>query len=90
MININKVLLVLMSALVSACASYDEKTAGASASGLTVCNDPRPQVCTLEYDPVCATYNNGSKKTSSTGCTACSDPEVVAYAMAACEAVGAE
>jgi len=87
MININKVVfLILLSALVSACAAYDKKTADLSISKLTVCNEPRPQICTREYNPVCATYKGGSKKTSATGCTACSDPEVIGYVMAACKA----
>jgi len=90
MININKVLLVLMSVLVSACAAYGEKTSRPSISELTACHEPRPQICTREYNPVCATYKDGSKKTGATGCTACSDSEVVAYTMGACEAVGAE
>ncbi len=85
MISINKaMLLIFMSALVSACASYDKKTAAPSISKLTVCNEPRPQLCTREYNPVCATYKDGSKKTGATGCTACSDTDVVGYVMAAC------
>ncbi len=91
MIKINKVtLLILMSALVSACAAYSEKSASLSVSELTVCEDPRPQICTREYNPVCANYRDGSKKTGSTGCTACSDPEVIGYTMGACEAATAD
>ena len=54
---------------------------------IILCEEPRPQICTREYDPVCATLNDGSTKTGSTGCTSCSDPEVVGYKMGACEAV---
>jgi len=86
MININKVmLLILLSTLVSACAAYGEKTVSPSTAELTACHEPRPQICTREYNPVCATYSNGSKKTGSTGCTSCSDAEVVGYTMGACE-----
>jgi len=49
-----------------------------------LCEEPRPQICTREYNPVCATLKNGSTKTDSTGCTSCSDPEVVGYKMGAC------
>jgi hypothetical protein len=49
-----------------------------------LCEEPRPQICTREYNPVCATLKNGSTKTGSTGCTSCSDPEVVGYKMGAC------
>ncbi len=49
-----------------------------------LCEEPRPQICTREYNPVCATLKNGSTKTGSTGCTSCSDHEVVGYKMGAC------
>lgn len=83
-------LLFLMGALVSACAVYSEKGTRSSVSEQTVCEDPRPQICTSEYNPVCASYKDGSKKTASTGCTACSEPEVTGYTMGACEAVIAD
>lgn len=54
------------------------------ASDLILCEEPRPQVCTHEYNPVCATLQDGSTKTGSTGCTSCSDPDVVGYKMGAC------
>ncbi len=87
MININKIIsLFLMSLLISACAAYSEKSADPSTSELIACEEPRPQICTREYNPVCATYKDGSKKTGSTGCTSCSDPDVIGYKMAACKA----
>ena len=51
---------------------------------LILCEEPRPQICTREYNPVCATLQDGSTITGSTGCTSCSDPEVVGYKMGAC------
>ena len=54
---------------------------------IILCEEPRPQICTREYDPVCATLKDGSTKTGSTGCTSCSDPEVMGYKKGACEAV---
>ena len=51
---------------------------------LILCEEPRPQICTREYNPVCATLKDGGTKTGSTGCTSCSDPEVVGYKMGAC------
>ncbi|NOQ88452.1 MAG: hypothetical protein GQ550_05955 [Gammaproteobacteria bacterium] len=51
---------------------------------LIICEEPRPQICTREYDPVCATLQDGSAITGSTGCTSCSDPEVVGYKKGAC------
>ncbi len=85
MININKVvLLILTSVLVSACVVSNEKNTGSSIPDLIACKDPRPQICTSEYNPVCAMRKDGSKKTEATGCTACSDPDVVGYVMGVC------
>jgi Kazal-type serine protease inhibitor domain len=50
----------------------------------TVCIDPRPQVCSMDYRPVCAQLEDTSFKTYSNGCTACSDPRVKSYEEGAC------
>ena len=51
----------------------------------TLCVNPRPEVCTMQYDPVCATLADGSKATQSNACTACADAAVVSYRPGACE-----
>lgn len=53
-----------------------------------VCQDPRPEVCTMEYDPVCGKKSDGSYKTYSNGCTACSDPDVMSYCKGQCQSEG--
>ncbi len=53
-------------------------------AGATVCEDPRPQVCTMDYRPVCGTHQDGSVKTYSNGCGACSNPEVTFWIEGAC------
>lgn len=81
------ILLVLLGQLLSACASYEEKNEINTEPGaldLILCEEPRPTICTREYNPVCATLKNGKTKTGATGCTACSDPEVMGYSMGAC------
>lgn len=61
----------------------------------TLCTDPRPQACTMDYRPVCATRDTGircvttpcpstEKRTYSNGCGACSDPKVSGYVPEAC------
>lgn len=53
-----------------------------SADDLVTCTEPRPQICTMQYDPVCARIGEGDKaqwKTYASDCSACSDPEVTAY-----------
>ena len=49
------------------------------------CEDPRPEICTLDYRPVCAVHDDGSESTASNGCGACSDPTVIGYRKGACE-----
>lgn len=53
-------------------------------SGLTLCPEVRPQICTREYRPVCATLADGKVKTYSTGCTSCADSNVVGYVASPC------
>ena len=81
-------LLVILSLLSIACATtVDEKNEINNEPGaldLILCEEPRPQICTREYNPVCGTLQDGSTKTGSTGCTSCSDSDVVGYKMGAC------
>jgi hypothetical protein len=50
----------------------------------TACTEPRPQICTMEYNPVCAKLGN-TRKTYATGCTACSDPDVSGHYPGECQ-----
>lgn len=62
----------------------------------TQCQDPRPEVCTFQYQPVCALVDTGTRcvttpcpasewKTMSNACTACSNLDVMAYREGACD-----
>lgn len=75
-----------MSLFIISCASNDEinDINEPGALDLILCEKPRPQICTREYNPVCATLKDGSTATGSTGCTSCSDSNVVGYKMGAC------
>ena len=88
LIILRSFLLVSLSLLSVSCAtSYDEKNEINNEPGaldLILCEEPRPQVCTREYNPVCGTLQDGSTKTGSTGCTSCSDHEVMGYKMGVC------
>jgi hypothetical protein len=48
------------------------------------CVDPRPQVCTMEYNPVCAVLGDGSSKQYSSPCNACADDAVKSHLSGAC------
>ena len=48
------------------------------------CTQPRPQVCTMDYQPVCGIQADGTKKTYSNGCSACSDLKVIGYNEGEC------
>lgn len=79
-----------LSLLLVACATTSEEKIDLNEPGaldIILCEEPRPQICTREYDPVCATLKDGSTRTGATGCTSCSDFEVVGYKVGACEAI---
>jgi hypothetical protein len=62
-----------------------------------MCKEPRPEVCTMIYQPVCATRDTGvrcirapcpseEQVTKSSSCNACSDPKVISYVQGECPA----
>ncbi len=48
-------------------------------AALTPCEDPRPEICTMDYVPVCGELDDGGQKTYSNACNACADPRVTGY-----------
>lgn len=54
-------------------------------AGMTVCSEPRPMVCTMEYRPVCASLVAGGEKTYPSGCNACADIAVQGWLDGLCE-----
>lgn len=63
--------------------------AGGGDPGVSRCEAPRPQLCTMRYAPVCATLAGGGQATYSSGCNACADEAVVSYRDGRCEDGGA-
>jgi len=79
-------LLIYPCLILMGCSSVAEtKNIKTSESKITICNEPRPQICTLNYLPVCATTKNAKEKTYANGCSACSDKNVINYCEGACE-----
>jgi hypothetical protein len=81
------------------CTDATSGAAGGTRLALTPCTDPRPQMCTMQYDPVCAEVDNGircikapcpstDRKTYSNACAACSDPKTYGYWPGSCEENG--
>ncbi len=51
----------------------------------TMCKDPRPEVCTMDYNPVCGLRSDGTEiKTFGNACTACSEKETIEYKTGEC------
>jgi len=79
---IRNVFIAAVCLMLGACAFGGEKTM--SVADATICEDPRPQVCTMDYRPVCGTHKEGSVKTYPNGCGACSNPDVTSWVEGAC------
>ena len=75
--------------LTAACANTNgqgnvAKTTAGTNTNLTICKEPRPQICQRDYRPVCATMKDAGHKTFSNGCTSCTDSNVVGYVEKPC------
>ncbi len=51
-----------------------------------ICPQQRPQLCTMDYQPVCAQTQDKTNKTYANGCNACAEQQVVSYSLGACPA----
>ena len=49
------------------------------------CEEPRPKICTMQYEPVCAMMESGSINTYPSACNACADIAVSAWRPEPCE-----
>jgi len=59
-------------------------TSGGSNGELVACEDPRPEICTLEFAPVCGRFGSGRAFTFANACNACSVAGVTAYSSGEC------
>lgn len=77
--------ILLLSAITFGCSSSKAD------EDITICTEPRPEVCTMDYTPVCGLQNVSGKeewKTYSNACGACSDSTVTGYRKDTCETNG--
>ena len=49
------------------------------------CPELRPEMCTMDYNPVCGYLSDGTFKTYANGCSACSEPKVSTYTQGECK-----
>ncbi len=76
--------LTLALVFLAACSGGPEAREAKRYADHQLCPEERPQLCTMEYDPVCALLDNGRRKEYASGCSACSESEVVSYSPGAC------
>ncbi len=78
-----------------ACSHEETSTAQTSSTPLIACQNPRPEICTFEYNPVCGQRDTGIRcvttpcpstewQTFGNACTACGDPAVAGYYPGEC------
>ena len=78
--SLNKFALgVIGVALLSSCQSVSTKQVPE-----VLCQDPRPEICTMDYNPVCGFADDMIGKTYSNACSACSDQSVNGYTYGEC------
>lgn len=73
---------LLAAVLLAGCAGKPQQEL---AESVEQCPVQRPQVCTMQYDPVCGVLGSGERKPYSNGCSACSDAAVTGYLAGPCE-----
>jgi hypothetical protein len=73
---------IVATLVISGCSRTEEQPN--DNDNLTACTEPRPQMCTMQYDPVCGVRDDGTEQTYATDCTACSDAAVTHYRSREC------
>ena len=79
------ILLILI--IATGCTSVSN-TNNAKDEKILSCPEQRPDMCTMQYEPVCAYLVNSSQRTFSNACNACSDKNVSGYKPGQCEWYG--
>lgn len=59
--------------------------APAKPNATRTCQDPRPKICTMRYEPVCAVMATGRITTYPSACNACADIAVSGWRPDPCE-----
>ena len=84
---IKQALLILVFLAMSGCAATEPIKSNETKPNYPkrqICREPRPEMCTQQYDPVCGQFSQGGSKTYSNWCSACSDKAVESYVPGEC------
>ena len=98
MLRLTQIAFASLMFLCASCSSSDvqeNRSVQTPHSEYSVCQNPRPKICTREYKPVCATKLTGvqcitvpcpstEEVSYASACTACADPKVLKYKKGAC------
>lgn len=66
------------------CALLEQTEGSFGKKQATDCTNPRPQACTMQYDPVCGQKDDGSSDTYGNACSACGDSDVLSWVDGEC------
>lgn len=78
-------ILILVGLMLASCATSPENTALELPTHQ--CQEPRPEVCTMEYKPVCGLNQAKEKFDFSNACSACSDHQIMRWFEGQCDTV---
>lgn len=82
--SMSLITVVLTALTLTACSTGTSSQSKLPSPELQPCTDPRPDMCTMDYNPVCGQDSDGVNKTYSNACGACSDRSVVGYFQGEC------
>ena len=85
--SVHRLLLTLSACVwMTACQSVAAPVTPPTHPPLKMCQAPRPDVCTMQYEPVCG-YGSDYRRlgTYGNGCGACGQAEVMGYTEGDCE-----
>jgi len=77
-------LLIFVLLAMSGCAVTKSDETKSGNPNKQICPEPRPEMCTQQFDPVCGQLSNGGSQTYSNWCSACSDKAVESYVPGEC------
>jgi hypothetical protein len=81
----NKLLTLILILFAGPCFTSCDTSSDNAITLETMCSEPRPEVCTMEHDPVCGYKLDGTSKTYSNGCSACTEKEIIGYNNGECD-----